>query len=386
MAAGDHLGNGGATAALSLREVSGAFGDLGTLLPLTLGAIAVGGLAPAPVLAGYGLFYVLTALVYRLPVPVQPMKAMAAVLLTTQLGPGVLAAAGVMIGAALLLLAATGWAGRLARAVPQSVLAGLQLGLGLALGALALDLMASAPVVAAVTLALLVVLLATPRLPAALVALLAAALLARLLGLPSIDVAAAQAATPLSYLPSLAELQAALSLYALPQLALTLTNAVLLTAVVAHDYFGERARHVTATRLCLTSGLANLLLVPFGAMPMCHGAGGLVAHYRFGARTQVAPLLIGAVLLVLALLPGTTALALLAAIPLAGLGALLAFAAAELALSRRLFDARPSCWPVIAVTAAVTAWHDPFWGLLAGLAAEIARVGLLRLLGRAPGS
>src|SRR5690606_12869493 len=167
---------------------------------------------------------------------------------------------------------------------------------------------------------------------------------------------------------------------ALPQLSLTLTHAVLLTAIIASDYFKDRASHVTPARLSLTSGLANLLLAPFGALPMCHGAGGLAAHYRFGARNGTAPLLLGVVLLVIALLPGGIGLAALAAIPAAGLGSLLLVAAGELALTKRLFDSKPSCWPVIAVTAAVTVWADPFWGLVAGTCAELVRVVLVRTL------
>src|SRR3546814_14876683 len=115
--------------AINLRELSGALGDLGTFLPLMLGAIAVTGLAPLPVLAGFAVFYIATAFYYRLPIPVQPMKATAAVLLTAQITPAELAVSGVMIGAILLLLGLTGWITRLARPVPQSVLAGLQLGL-----------------------------------------------------------------------------------------------------------------------------------------------------------------------------------------------------------------------------------------------------------------
>jgi hypothetical protein len=110
---------------LSLRELSGALGDLGTLLPLMLGTIAVVGLAPTPVLVGFAVFYLGTALYYRLPIPVQPMKAVAAVLLTAGITPAGLAASGVMIGLVLLLLGLTGWITRLARVVPQSVLAGL---------------------------------------------------------------------------------------------------------------------------------------------------------------------------------------------------------------------------------------------------------------------
>jgi len=367
--------------ALALRELSGALGDLGTLLPLMLGTIAVVGLAPLPVLAGFAVFYIATAACYRLPIPVQPMKAVAAVLLTAQLGPAELAASGVMIGAVLLVLGLTGWITRLARIVPQSVLSGLQLGLGLALGLVSLDLMATAPLLAMVTVGLLLGLLLVPRVPSALVALAAAVILAQMLGVPGTGFESASPAVfPLASWPSLVELERAFSLFVLPQLSLTFTNAVLLTALVANDYFGERASHVTPKRLSITSGLANLVLTPLGALPMCHGAGGLAAHHRFGARGGLAPLALGLALLAIALLPNDLGLAMLAAIPAAALGALLMMAAGELALSKRLLDCKPSCWPVIAVTAGITLWVDPFWGLLAGSAAELMRLAAVRLL------
>ncbi|MFP4538084.1 MAG: putative sulfate/molybdate transporter, partial [Dichotomicrobium sp.] len=119
-----------------------------------------------------------------------------------------------------------------------------------------------------------------------------------------------------------------------------------------------------------------------GALPMCHGAGGLAAHYRFGARSGAAPLMLGLAFVALALAPPQVASAALAAIPVAGLGALLLFAAGELAFSRRLFDSRPSCWPVIAVTASVTLVFDPFWGLIAGGVAEILRAVIIRYVFR----
>ena len=366
---------------LSLRELSGALGDLGTLLPLMLGAIAVAGLAPAPVLAGFAVFYIATALYYRLPIPVQPMKVMAAVLLTAQISPTALAVSGVLMGAALLLLGLTGWITKLARLVPQSVLAGLQLGLGLALALVSLELMATAPLIAAVTLTLLLGLLLLPRCPSALIALGAAVLLAPVFGAPGIEFALPSVTlfqAPL--LPTPLEIEQAVSLVVLPQLPLTLANAVVLTALIAGDYFGPRAAHVTPARLSVTSGLANLLLTPLGALPMCHGAGGLAAHHRFGARSGSAPLLLGLALLAFALLPSEIGLASLTLLPAAGLGALLLMASGELALTRRLFDCRPSCWPVIAVTAGVTVWADPFWGLAAGTLAEVLRKAILRRL------
>jgi len=365
----------------SLDEISGAAGDLGTLLPLMLGAISVAGLAPGPVLAGFAAFYIATGLYYRLPIPVQPMKAVAAVLVTTAIAPGELAVSGVMIGICLVVLGATGWINRLARLVPQSVLAGLQVGLGLSLGLVSLKLLGTAPVAG---IALLIVLIATtrlPKVPSALLVLVLAMVLGSAFGLAGMP-AAPQAPGTWSLAAFFAPqtLYRALSQLALPQLALTFTNAVILTALMAKDYFGERAGRVTPGRLAVTSGLANLLLAPLGAMPMCHGAGGLAAHYRFGARSGAAPVMLGLVLAALALLPHGLGPRLLAAIPAAGLGVLLIAAAWQLAISKRLFDARPSCWPVIAATAIGTVWAGPLAGLIAGTLAELVRLAALKAL------
>ena len=367
-----------------VQEMSGALGDLGTLLPLMLGMIAVVGLAPIPVVLGFALSYIATAFLYRLPIPVQPMKAVAAVLLTAEVTPASLAASGVIMGAVLLFLGGMGWIDRLGRLVPQSVLAGLQLGLGAALALVSLDLMASSPWPAIATLALLVVLLRLPRLPAALVAIVFAVGMGGILGLPPLTVPIDAWAWPgFVGLPSRAEVEQGFAVFVLPQLALTFTNAIILTALLAGDYFGESARAVTPRRLAISTGLGNILFAPFGALPMCHGAGGLAAHYRFGARTGGAPLMLGLALLALALAP-SVGLTLLAAIPAAGLGALLLVASFELAASRRLWDCKPSCYPVIAATALATGMLNPFWGLLAGTAAEMVRVALVRRLRRNP--
>ena len=76
----------------------------------------------------------------------------------------------------------------------------------------------------------------------------------------------------------------------LPQLPLTLTNAVIVTALVCRDLFPATAARASERNLALSTGVANLVLAPLGAMPMCHGAGGVQAEHRFGARTGVAPI------------------------------------------------------------------------------------------------
>jgi MFS superfamily sulfate permease-like transporter len=193
---------------------------------------------------------------------------------------------------------------------------------------------------------LLAALLRLPSLPAALIAVVFALVIGQTFGLPALSAPASVSGWPgFVGWPSWQEIEQGFAVFVLPQLALTFTNAVILTALVAGDYFGERARTVTPRRLSISSGIGNLALAPFGALPMCHGAGGLAAHHRFGARTDGAPLMLGLALLVLALLPNGAGLALIASIPAAGLGALLLVASVELASSRRLWDCKLSCYP-----------------------------------------
>jgi hypothetical protein len=150
-----------------IQECGGACGDLGTFIPHVIGAITVAGLAPAGVLFGFGAFLIATGLFYGLPLPVQPMKAVSAVILTDGLKPGEVAAAGMILGLILLVLGATGWIVRLARAVPQSVSAGLQLGLGLLMGFLGVKLMLETLWIGFPALVLLFLLSRIPRCPAA---------------------------------------------------------------------------------------------------------------------------------------------------------------------------------------------------------------------------
>src|SRR5215469_10255348 len=157
-----------------LLECSGACGDLGTFIPHAIGAITIAGLAPTGVLFGFAVFLIATDLFYGLPLPVQPMKAISAVILTGGLRPGEVAAAGIMIGVVLLVLGVTGWIGRLARAISQSVSAGLQFGLGLLMGLLGLELILETPWLGFGSLALLFALMRMPHCPAAPIALVAA--------------------------------------------------------------------------------------------------------------------------------------------------------------------------------------------------------------------
>lgn len=362
-----------------IQEASGACGDLGTFIPHVIGAITVAGLAPAGVLLCFGIFLVSTGLFYGLPIPVQPMKAISAMILTGGLRPGEVAAAGVIIGVVLLVLGITGLIGRLARVIPQSVSAGLQLGLGLLMGVLGLKLILETPWLGFAAFAALFLLMRVPRCPAAPIVLIAATLAdwTTSSGVPGhADIAASTGVHVVA--PSWSEVWRSFGLAVLPQLSLTLTNAVIVTASLSRELFPVTGEKASERNLSISSGLANVLLCPFGAMPMCHGAGGLQAQYRFGGRTGLTPIIFGAVLLVLAVGFAERAVDLFAIIPIGAVGALLILAGTDLAISRRLFDGKPSCWWVIGVTALVTVIVNPVLGLILGWITEIIRAAIVR--------
>lgn len=362
-----------------LQETSGACGDLGTFIPHAIGAMTVAGLAPAGILFGFGIFLVSTGLFYGLPLPVQPMKAVSAVILTGGLRPGEVAAAGIMIGIILLVLGITGWIGRLARVIPQSVSAGLQLGLGLLMGVLGLKLMLETPWIGFPALAALFMLTRIPRCPAAPIVLIAAAMVGWMTTSTAMPAEVAIAPSiPHLVIPLSTEVWRSLEIAVLPQLSLTLTNAVIVTASLSRELFPVTGSVASERNLALSSGLANVLLCPFGAMPMCHGAGGLQAQYRFGARTGLAPIIFGVAVLVLAVGFAGHAAALFTIIPIGAVGALLILAGTDLAISRRLFDGKPSCLPVIGVTALVTLTVNPALGLILGWIAEVIRAAIVR--------
>jgi SulP family sulfate permease len=134
-------------------------------------------------------------------------------------------------------------------------------------------------------------------------------------------------------IPTAADFTLALLILVLPQIPMTLGNAVIANADLSREYFGEDSKRVTYRALCISMGLVNLFSFFVGGMPLCHGAGGLAAHYRFGARTAGSNLMIGAIFLILAISLGMHVLAVVYLVPMSVLGVLLIFAGSQLALT-----------------------------------------------------
>ncbi len=151
---------------------------------------------------------------------------------------------------------------------------------------------------------------------------------------------------PLGF-PRIPDLTVALLVLVLPQLPMTIGNAIVANTDLSKEYFGEESRKVTYKSTTLSMAFANGLSFLLGGIPLCHGAGGLAAHYSFGARTGGSNVIIGTLFLALALFFGPHALVLINLLPMSILGVLLIFAGSQLGLcySRYVRQKRYVCCP-----------------------------------------
>jgi len=316
------------------REFAGAVADVGVLVPIAVALIVSNGLSATAVLLPAGLLYLVAALTYGLPIPVQPLKAFGAIAIAKGLGSDEIAAGALLMGVVFVLLGRFHLLDFAARAFPRALIRGVQLTVGLLFLKIAWGLVLdppksfsehALPSAWAVTLAAGGVLAAITlrRYPVSLVLVLSGVVVMVALGGGD----AALGPSGLAF-PDLdwATIGTAFTVLVLPQLPLSFANSCLATADAARIYFGDKARAVRPGRLATSFGSANLLAGAIGGMPVCHGAGGLTAHVAFGARTGGAPLVMGSSLLVLALGFGAGLAGLLTAFPLPILAALLATA------------------------------------------------------------
>jgi SulP family sulfate permease len=311
---------------------------------------------------------------------VQPFKAVAAIALAMSLPPSSIASAGLLMGVLLVFVGVTNLAAWLAKLFTLPIVRGIQLGLGLLLAREGLRLMLSprsAIVLAAgrtvaaweVGLAGALLLLAfrgSRRLPAALLLLTAGVtlgLISQLGKLPTLG----WGPLPLTLLhPRLAELRRVLTLLVVPQFALTFGNSVVATENTARILYGTQARRVTVRGLCLSIGLINLVSGMIQAPPLCHGSGGVTAHYQFGARNPRSSYVIGVVCILLALF-GRAAVGLLKLIPAAVLGVLLVYVGIQHASYLRDILRRPLLLVIAACVGVVSLLTtNLMWGFLIG--------------------
>jgi len=346
-------------------DVSGALADLGILVPLTAALVVVNGLDVGSVLLLAGLLVVTAGLVFRIPFPVQPLKALTALAVAQRLGPDVIHAAGLEIGIVLMLMSLTGLATLMSKLFTKPVVRALQFGVGWLLVVTAVKLVVNPPAVfvsspssrtglllAAATV-VVVVIAAWRRWYLLSIALVVAGVFVTLLveqpsfGGPSIDL-------PTFSIPPWSVFGTAFVLLVIPQIPLTYGNAVVGVSDLAREQFGERASRVSPARVALVCGLGNVASATFGGMPMCHGSSGLSAHVRMGAQTWKMNAMLGGTLITLGVFFSDQVLEMFGLLPVWVLGGFLAYAGIRHAML--VLDLEPIQIGLAIAAAAVGIW------------------------------
>jgi SulP family sulfate permease len=294
-------------------DLSGSVGDLGTLLPLAFALVIVNGFPPERLFLLWGIVYILTGWYFKVPVAVQPLKAMAVIAIAKGFSIEMLSITSFFYGIVLLLLSSSGLIKYLQKLFTPGLVRGVQLGIGLILAQKAIELVIEKGILlnfqgSSLQVNIILLIAATiiislfqlkKKIPAALILILLSVLFFNLLGyLPGIiDKRSFISFTK----PDLSKVLDAFIFLIIPQLPLTLGNAVYAANDICHTLWNEKANKVTAPKLGFSIGLSDILIGLLGGFPICHGSGGMAAHAQFGAKTGKSTIIIGTVLVILVL-------------------------------------------------------------------------------------
>jgi len=304
----------------NLRELAGSTGDFGTLFPLAIGYFVVNGLNPAGLLVMMGLANILTGVIYRLPMPIEPMKVLAATAIAQRWSPSLVYAAGFGTGIIWLILSFTGLVTKIAAITPKSVVRGIQVALGIMLAIEGFKMVFTGWILGVVSIFIVVLLRNNRYAPAAIVLMVLGVAVMGFKG-ELAGVANFGFTLPPITIFSPIEIWQGLVLAGFAQIALTTTNAVIATSTLITEYFPSKA--VSEKKLALDHGIMNIISPFFGGMPMCHGAGGLAGQYYFGARTGGANIIEGIIEISLGLFLAGSIATLFALFPEGIIGAML---------------------------------------------------------------
>ncbi len=346
----------------NLRELAGSMGDFGTLFPLAIGYIMVCGLNPSGFLVMMGLANIVTG-VYRLPMPIEPMKVLAVVAIAQHWSPSMVYASGFAMGVIWLVFAVTGVIGWIARVTPNSVIRGIQVALGVLLAIQAFKMISTWWVIGVASILIVLLLRKNRYAPAAIVLMILGVVIIFFKGQFQ------QINPPSLSLPPLTgfrlkEVWLTLLLAGFAQIPLTVTNATIATSSLIKTYWPDRP--VSERKLSWNQGIMNLILPFFGGMPMCHGAGGLAGQYYFGARTGGTNILEGLIEISMGLFLANSIAGIFAVFPMAIVGAMMFLVGIELIKFARDIRLDKDLIPMT-VTVIVSVATNMAYGFLIGL-------------------
>jgi predicted benzoate:H+ symporter BenE len=341
-------------------EWAGAFGDVGTLIPFVVAYITIVKVPPLGLLFMFGITLLASGFYYRTPLPIQPMKAIGAAAIAGGISPAALYGSGLTTGLFWLLAGITGILRPITKLATKPVVRGIMLGLGLSFMVDGVHRMKTAPVLAGFALVVTYILLTNPKIPAMFVLLIIGVVSAVIMS-PGILSELAKIRIgfklPVFSIPMITwnDLVTGTLFFTIPQIPLTLGNAVIAIVAENNELFPDRP--VTEKKIAISQGVMNLVSPLFGGIPMCHGAGGMAGHVRFGARTGGALVILGSLLIFIALFFSDSIAIIFKIFPNAILGVILFFAGSELAIVVRDIGDKKSDFYVMLIVAAFAMWN-----------------------------
>jgi MFS superfamily sulfate permease-like transporter len=301
--------------------------------------------------------------------PLQPLKAMATLVITQKIEGDILMGASIAIGVTMLILTLSGSLALLAKWIPVCVVRGIQFGLGLSLARLAIQSYIPHEGtlgygLAGVGFLIMSLLWGNRRLPPGLLVIALGGAYTLAVGLKAGTIADGFGLTlPTLHWPQWQDVWTGFWVLALPQIPLSLSNSVIATQRIVRDLFPERA--IGVRKIGLTYSIANLVAPLWGGIPVCHGCAGVAGHYAFGAKTGGSVIIYGTIYVLLGLFLSRSLAEVLEIFPQSILGVVLFFEALTLlALIRDQAPTPRHLW--IALLVGVVAQMGPY-GFIIGL-------------------
>ncbi len=347
----------------NIREVAGSMGNLGTLLPFAIGYIVVCGLDPAGLLVMIGIANIVSGVVFKLPLPVEPMKVIAVVAIAQEWSPSMVYASGFAMGVVWLLFSAVGVIRWIERITPISVVTGIQAALGLILAIKAIEMISGAWALGFVSVLTVLLFRNNRYAPAAILLILLGMIIVFVKGdfqqisAPSFDIPQFASFT-------LQEIWQVMILAGFAQIPLTITNATIATSSLVRSYWP--GRQVSSKQLSISHGIMNTVLPLLSSMPLCHGAGGLASKHYYGARTGGANIIEGSTQICIGLFFPVAIVGLFTLFPMAIVGGMMFLVGIELTKPAWNSKIDTELIPMIA-TMVVSVLTNMAVGFLAGL-------------------
>lgn len=298
----------------SIHECSGAFGDIGLLLPMVFAFCIFNGFSAGRIFLLWGIAYIATGYYYKVPVAIQPLKAIAVLAIAGGYLPGQLASTAFFYGVIFIILSLSGILKLIQPIFTLSIVRGVQVGIGLIL----LDKSVSMVIekgffltwdtispflnigVLLLTAAVLWFFQHRKMFPVTIIIIFGSILVSFLAGITITGDTLPNGPLLTFNVPDWGFFLSALVLLIIPQIPLTIGNAVYAASDMCHHLWKNQAKRVSPSKLGFSIGILNVFIGLFGGFPICHGSSGMAAHHQFGGRTGGTTMIIGVLLVLVA--------------------------------------------------------------------------------------